>query len=82
MENSAVVSLQIARYEERIRELEDTVDSLRLSRRILMSLLEHAQKEGQSEIERLREENAFFRRKAIVLSRRLWDCQLRHNQVD
>ena len=31
--------------EKQIRELEDTVASLRLSRRILMSLLEHAQKE-------------------------------------
>lgn len=63
---------ETARYEEKIRRLEDNVSSLRLSRRILMSLLEQVQSSERAEIARLTQENNRLRRRLGQSSRQLW----------
>ena len=45
-------------YEEKIRQLEDNISSLRMSRRILMNLLEQLQNANKMECDQLRSENA------------------------
>ena len=44
------------RYEDKIRQLQDNILNLRISRRILMTLLEQVQTEKAREEERLRKE--------------------------
>ena len=64
-----------ALYEEKIRRMESSIDSLRLSRRILMSLLEQVTASSQAERERLLAENRRLRRQAGVYARRLWQAR-------
>ena len=49
---------ELLRSREHIRELQDNIFSLRMSRRILMSLLEQVQATQQEEIGRLLKQNA------------------------
>ena len=67
-----------ALYEEKIRRMESSIDSLRLSRRVLMSLLEQVNASSQAERERLLAENRRLRRKTQAYARRLWQT----NRVD
>ncbi|MBR5429858.1 MAG: translation initiation factor 2 [Firmicutes bacterium] len=67
-----------ALYEEKIRRMESSIDSLRLSRRVLMSLLEQVNASSQAERERLLAENRRLRRKTQAYARRLWQA----NRVD
>ena len=62
-------------YEEKIRRMENSIDSLRLSRRILMSLLEQVNSSSQAERERLLAENRRLRRKLGVYARQLWQAR-------
>ena len=61
-----------AMYEEKIRRLEDSICSLRLSRRVLMSLLEQSQGQNEAEVERLRRENRRLRRQLSQCVQRQW----------
>lgn len=56
----------------RIRELENKVSDLRMSRRVLMNLLEHAQNSRQSELDRLYKENSRLQRQLSSYARQLW----------
>ena len=57
---------------ERIRELESKVADLRMGRRVLMSLLEQAQNDLETETERLQRENARLQRQVAAYARQLW----------
>jgi len=61
-----------AMYEEKIRRLEDSVSSLRLSRRILMSLLEQVQGGHKAELERLTKENRRLKRQLADHAQQIW----------
>lgn len=61
-----------ALYEEKIRRLEDSISSLRMSRRILMSLLDQMQSGHRAELERLAKENSRLRRQLNQHTRQLW----------
>lgn len=61
-----------ALYEEKIRRMESSIDSLRLSRRILMSLLEQADITHSRERERLLAENRRLRHQLASCARQLW----------
>lgn len=56
----------------RIRELESKVSDLRMSRRVLMSLLEQAQTSRQTELDRLYRENTRLQRQVSAYARQLW----------
>ena len=58
--------------QSRIRELESKVSDLRMSRRVLMSLLEQAQTSRQMELDRLYKENARLQRQVAAYARQLW----------
>ena len=62
-------------YEEKIRRMENSIDSLRLSRRILMSLLEQVNAAAEAEREQLLAENRRLRRKAGAYARQLWQAR-------
>lgn len=62
-------------YEEKIRRMENSIDSLRLSRRILMSLLEQVNSANQAERERLLAENRRLRQRAGAYARLLWQAR-------
>ena len=62
-------------YEEKIRRMESSIDSLRLSRRILMSLLEQVNAADQAERERLLAENRRLRQRAGSYARQLWQVR-------
>jgi hypothetical protein len=68
-----------ALYEEKIRRLEDSVSSLRLSRRILMSLLEQVQSGHKVELERLSHENRRLRRQLSDHAQQLWQLNISRN---
>jgi hypothetical protein len=54
---SAYAPEELLRSRERIRELQDNVFGLRMSRRVLLSLLDEVQAVQQEEIERLLKQN-------------------------
>lgn len=59
-------------YEEKIRRLEDSISTLRMSRRILMSLLEQMQAAHRFEAERLRKDNNRLKRQLHATARQMW----------
>ena len=61
------------RSQERIKQLQDNIYSLRMSRRVLMSLLEQVQTNQQEEIERLRKQNARLTKQNQGFAGRLWE---------
>ena len=63
----------VEQYEEKIRRLQDNVSSLRLSRRILMSLLEQLQLCQREETEQLIKENRRLKKQANIYATRLWE---------
>ena len=73
MEGSAKKENNTAAYESKLRQLEERVADLRLSRRVLMSLLEQARAD-QAALER---ENQRLRKQTASYSRRLWQQNTR-----
>lgn len=69
-------------YEEKIRRLEDSVSGLRMSRRILMSLLEQDQLCRRSEQEQSRRENARLRRQTAQYAREIWELNKRVAELE
>lgn len=69
-------------YEEKIRRLEDSVSGLRMSRRILMSLLEQNQQSLRAEVEQYQRENARLRRQVNSYANQLWDLKQRLGRLD
>ena len=75
------------RNQERIRQLQDSIFSLRMSRRVLMSLLEQTQASQQEEIERLRKQNARLTKQNQDFAGRLWEqnrrlCELERCRLE
>ncbi len=64
---------EIRAYEARVRLLEDRIAELRLSRRVLMDLLERARQEQMA----MEKENLRLRKQNAVFSRRLWQQNTR-----
>lgn len=73
MEGSAKKENNTAAYESKLRQLEERIADLRLSRRVLMSLLEQARAD-QAALER---ENQRLRKQTASYSRRLWQQNTR-----
>jgi len=73
MEGSAKKENNTAAYESKLRQLEERVADLRLSRRVLMSLLEQARAD-QAALER---ENQRLRKQTASYCRRLWQQNTR-----
>ncbi len=65
------------RYEEKIRRLEDSVSGLRMSRRILMSLLEQNQQCLRAELERFQRENSRLRKQVTAYAHQIWELKQR-----
>lgn len=63
----------IARYQEKIRRLQDNISSLRMSRRILMSLLEEVQLRNKEEIEHLYKEQTRLRKSGSNYAAIIWE---------
>jgi|GEM_PF-4013631 len=70
------------RYEEKIRRLEDSVSGLRMSRRILMSLLEQNQQSLKAELEQSQRENNRLRRQVTAYAHQLWELKQHLAQLD
>lgn len=68
---------ELLRSRERIRQLQDNVFSLRMSRRVLMSLLEQVQAAQQEEINRLEKQNARLARQNQGYAGRLMEQNCR-----
>ena len=69
-------------YEEKIRRLEDSISSLRMSRRILMSLLDQVQSGHRAELDRLMRENSRLRQQLNRHTRQLWQAEAKRLAMD
>ncbi|MGI5892515.1 MAG: translation initiation factor 2 [Bacillota bacterium] len=60
-------------YEERIRQLQENIASLRMSRRILMTLLEQSQNEYRKENQRFIQEKKRLQKSNSHYANLLWE---------
>ena len=58
-------------YQDKIRRLEEDISGLRMSRRIMMTLLEQSQINGRAEQERLISENRRLNKQVSAYARQL-----------
>ena len=58
-------------YQDKIRRLEEDISGLRMSRRIMMTLLEQTQINGRAEQERLLNENRRLNKQVSAYARQL-----------
>jgi hypothetical protein len=64
-------------YQDKIRRLEEDISGLRMSRRIMMTLLEQAQINQKAEQERLLGENRRLNRQVALYAKQLWQMKTR-----
>ncbi|NLF80388.1 MAG: hypothetical protein GX572_04255 [Clostridia bacterium] len=64
-------------YQEKIKRLEEDVSGLRMSRRIMMTLLEQTQLSNKAEQERLLHENQRLNRQVSTYAKQLWQMKTR-----
>ena len=69
-------------YEERIRQLEENIANLRMSRRILMNLLEQVQYSRKEELERLEKEKRRLRKISSNYAGQLWEKNRRIRELE
>ncbi len=69
-------------YQDKIRELQENVASLRMSRRILMSLLESLQDEQRREKKKQQAERASLKQANTRYARLLWEKNLRIHDLE
>lgn len=62
-------------YQDKIRRLEEDISGLRMSRRIMMTLLEQTQINGKAEQERLLNENRRLNKQVSAYARQLWQLK-------
>ena len=62
-------------YQDKIRRLEEDISGLRMSRRIMMTLLEQTQINGRAEQERLINENRRLNKQVSSYARQLWQLK-------
>jgi acyl-homoserine lactone acylase PvdQ len=87
LNNSSLGREERQRNQEQIRKLQDNIFSLRMSRRVLMSLLEQVQASQQEEIDRLRKQNAQLTKQNQSFAGRLWEqnrrlCELERCRLE
>ena len=66
-------------YQDKIRRLEEDISGLRMSRRIMMTLLEQTQINGRAEQERLLNENRRLNKQVSAYARQLWHLKTSKN---
>ena len=66
-------------YQDKIRRLEEDISGLRMSRRIMMTLLEQTQINGRAEQERLLNENRRLNKQVSAYARQLWHLKTSNN---
>ncbi|MEG1537134.1 MAG: translation initiation factor 2 [Clostridiales bacterium] len=69
-------------YENEIRRLQENISGLRMSRRILMSLLEQSQLHQQEESAQLLRENHRLKQQASLYVDRLWEKNRRIMELE
>jgi len=69
-------------YEERIRRLQEDITSLRMSRRILMSLLEQLQGERRQEKDRLEKEKNRLQKVNSHYVETIWEKNIRIRELE
>ena len=71
-------------YQGKIKRLEDDISGLRMSRRIMMTLLEQTQINHRAEQEKLLHENRRLNKRVAAYARQLWQMKthasLRENE--
>ena len=70
------------RYEERIRQLEENIANLRMSRRILMNLLEQVQYSRKEELERLEKERRRLQKISSSYAGQIWEKNRRIRELE
>lgn len=63
--------------QQRVEALEERLEQMRLSRRVLMRILEQAEQDKQVELGNLRRENERLRRQNSLLARSAWEGNVR-----
>ncbi|MDO4733106.1 MAG: translation initiation factor 2 [Bacillota bacterium] len=76
------VSVELENCRRRNQELESRISDLRMSRRVLMDLLEHAQSSRQAELESLCRENKRLHKQLSSCARQLWARKGRLTQAE
>jgi|WetSurMetagenome_2_1015567.scaffolds.fasta_scaffold225480_2 hypothetical protein len=64
-------------YQDKIIRLEEDISGLRMSRRIMMTLLEQTQLSNRAEQERLLHENQHLNRQVSAYAKQLWQMKTR-----
>ena len=77
-----ISAAEYARQQETLRQMRETIDSLRMSRRILMSLLEEAQLRLNRETAQLKEEQRRLQQQTVHLSKEVWEKNCRLNLLE
>ncbi len=62
-------------YQDKIKRLEEDLSGLRMSRRIMMTLLEQTQVNSRAEQERLINENKRLSKQVSTYARQLWQIK-------
>ena len=69
-------------YEQRIRELQENVASLRMSRRILMTILEQVKNEQKAENKRLEDEKIRLKKVNNHYAEAIWEKNIRIRELE
>lgn len=64
-------------YQDKIKRLEEDISGLRMSRRIMMTLLEQTQLSQRAEQDRLIQENKRLNKQVSSYARQLWQLKTR-----
>lgn len=73
---------EILGYEQRIRELEENVASLRMSRRILMTMLEQVKNEQKIENKRQEDEKKRLKKVNTHYAEAIWTKNIRIRELE
>jgi hypothetical protein len=76
------MSQEDLRYEECIRQLQENITSLRMSRRILMTLLEQSQNEHKRENQRFMQEKKRLQKANSHYAQLLWEKNKRIRELE
>lgn len=72
------VSAQEQLLRDKVAALEERLEQMRISRRVLMRILERAEQDNRVELGNLRRENERLRRQNGLLARRAWNLRIGH----
>lgn len=75
------ISLAEQLLRQRVEALEERLEQMKLSRRVLMRILERAEQDKQVELGNLRRENQRLRRQNLLLAKSAWQGNTRFVQL-